>query len=1199
MIKPHHRIADLFSFFILLILLVLFLIVSPLGLRLLASLGNASGVGLEIQGVSGTFMDGVKMESLTWTGEDSSIELKNIKLSFKKTIYSGDVYNIKRLSASALNIYIPATDSADKNDKHVVIPDIPIPLDMVAEHVQLDTLRIIRDRKELLFKIDAMEVRKVSIINNQLIAENAKATPIIWGAPLVASIDDVVLDFNHPHEMRGKGKFTYSHIQTGDFVGDVVIGGTLTDYQAEGDIDWNENIIGESRVHIKGEGDYHHANFSSVQLKHSEGSFQAQGDIGWIDKFFWQAEIHGADVRSQKYYPEWAAVVDLELTTQGEYVYEDKKWQLDIDLDSMKGEVDGYPIEAKGLVTLEESILRVKKLVVKTDKNRIFLDGRITEPFKIDWDINAKNIGQLIPGYSGNITGKGIARGTTIEPTGSGKLKIRNFKGEGVFVDHADIDLNAGANENLLSGKGKIKVKNVQFDNFKIGTADINFSGGGDQGGVLAGKGNARIRNLQFHDYKIAVADIDFDGKEKTSLLEGKGNIRLKQLTSRKMELASAKIDFDGSEKFLNLTGTIKKLKVAGQMIDSAQLDTKGTVENHWVKLVGKSKQGNFVMHGKGGWFDPKWKGTIQKIMVTNTETGSWLLKKPVRMDATSDAFTGSEICIENPKRGQFCTDTQWDINKGFVSKGKLIRVPLSQLKPWLPDNINLSGVVNGTFDVKQKQQGLIGEATFRLPDSVILVENEKGEKEKIAYHDGQVNMKFKGEKIETNVSIQIDKRGIFTSQSIITLAPESHQHRIKGEARLEVVDLNWAQEFFPDVAKLSGKIDSSVRFQGLLTNPKYSGEIELKNGQLSIPDTGTHLSNITLLIKTTKPNQAVIKGSLKTGGSTLKIDGSMKINKLNDWLAKLNLKGKNLQFMNTHEVQAFASPDLQMKVTPGLVNIKGSFHIPKARINLAELPETAIYESDDVVFVRDKNKGEQEKPLRIHPNVTISLGNDIAFDGFGLKAKLTGKFHIRHNQNTIVSQGTLRIQDGQYSAYGQRLTIEHGVLVFHGPIHNPGLDIRATRSIDGDDIKVGINLAGTLQKPKSSIFSDPPQSESDALSYLITGQSLSETSGDQTQLLVQAVRTLGINSGSTMLNRIGGSVGLDDLNIITYADYKKNKLQLGKRLGPNLYIRYITGLFDTFHKIAVDYKLGSKWSLQAESGDAQGLDFIYNIDTN
>ena len=1196
--KPHHRIADLFSILILLILLAIFLVVSPLGLQLVASLGNVIGVGLEIKGVNGTFLQGAKIESFTWSGENVSIELKDIQLNLNKTIYSNNKININKLSASALNIYIPPTDLSKNDKKHVVIPDIPIPVDLAANFVTLDTLRVIRDRKELLFKIDDMAVKQVSIINNQLTATHAKAKPIIMGSPLNASLDDVSLDFNQPHDMSGKGDVQYSQIQTGDFKGEVLIGGTLTNYQVEGHLDWDEKLIGKSHLTIKGFGNYHKATFESALLEHSEGNFHVHGDIAWIDKFSWKANVKGKNVYSRKFSEQWPAIADFNLDTKGQYGYKENKWLLDVNLKELEGKVDGYPLEASGLITLRDSILRAKKIAIKTDKNRIFLEGRITEPFQLEWDINAKKIGQLIPGFSGSIIGKGVARGTTIEPTGSGKLNIRNLTGEGVSIEHADIDLKADGNDNFLSGTGKATLKNVIFEEVKIGSANINFKGNGAGGGLLAGRGKATLRSVQFKDTRVDSAEVEFDGQEKTSLLKGKGSLRIKQLTSNKMDLASANFIFNGTNNAINLQGGIKTLKIGGQVIDNAKLDAKGLLENHRIKLRATGKQGDLTLSARGAWLDSKWKGTIHDLKVVKTETGNWILKKPVTLTASSEVFNGSEICIANPVRGQLCSDTRWSTKKGLVSKGKLIRVPLSQLKQWLPENIELPGVVNGTFNVKQQSKGYRGEAEFRLLNSVVIFENDKGKKEKIAYRDGRIHMLFKGKKVETTVTIQIDKRGKFTSRATIILTPKLEQHRIKGEADFVVPNLDWIQEFFPDIAKLQGSIASKVRFQGLLSAPQYSGEVEIKNAQLSIPDTGTHLSNISLLVKTSKPNQAVISGSLKTGGSKLLIQGGMKINKLNDWVAELNLHGKNLQFMNTHEVQAFASPDLHLKVTPGLAKIDGTFHIPKARVKLSELPETAIYESDDVVFVKDKKKQEEQlKPLNIQPNVTITLGKDITFDGFGLKAKLEGKFNLRHNRNIIVSQGTLKIKDGQYNAYGQRLKIEHGVLVFHGPISNPGLNIRATRSIDGGAIKVGINLAGTLQKPKSSIFSEPPIAESDALSYLITGQSLSQTSGDQAQLLIQAVRTLGVNSGSTLLSRLGGSVGLDDLNIITYADYKKNKLQLGKKLGPNLYIRYITGLFDAFHKIAVDYKIGSKWSLQAESGEAQGVDFIYNID--
>ncbi|HIQ07327.1 MAG TPA: hypothetical protein EYH35_02600, partial [Thiotrichaceae bacterium] len=358
-----------------------------------------------------------------------------------------------------------------------------------------------------------------------------------------------------------------------------------------------------------------------------------------------------------------------------------------------------------------------------------------------------------------------------------------------------------------------------------------------------------------------------------------------------------------------------------------------------------------------------------------------------------------------------------------------------------------------------------------------------------------------------------------------------------------------------------------------------------------------THLRNINLLIQTNRPNHASIIGSLRTGGGELDINGSMVIKRLNDWTAKIALRGKNLQFINTQEVTAVVSPNILLKVSPHSASVTGTLHIPSAELQLEDLPETAIYESDDVIFVSDKKNTivKDEKPLQIIPNIHITLGKRINFKGFGLQSRLKGKLHITQNNRIITTQGNLSIINGQYRAYGQSLVIEHGRLVFNGPIGNPGLNIRAIRSVD--NYKVGINLAGTLQQPKSSVFSNPALSESDAISYLITGQSLSNNSGDQIQMLVQAIRSLGINSGGSLLNNLGHSIGLDDVNIITFNDYKKSKLQLGKRLGSRLYIRYITGLFDSFHKVALDYKINKSWSVQAEHSENQGIDFIYEID--
>ena len=87
------------------------------------------------------------------------------------------------------------------------------------------------------------------------------------------------------------------------------------------------------------------------------------------------------------------------------------------------------------------------------------------------------------------------------------------------------------------------------------------------------------------------------------------------------------------------------------------------------------------------------------------------------------------------------------------------------------------------------------------------------------------------------------------------------------------------------------------------------------------------------------------------------------------------------------------------------------------------------------------------------------------------------------------MTDGFLTINDGTYNLFGQTLMIERGLLVFNGPLDNPGIDFRIVRDVD--EVTVGMNVSGTLVRPTSSVFSNPPMSDTEAFSYLLLGRSL------------------------------------------------------------------------------------------------------------
>ncbi|HZE76242.1 MAG TPA: translocation/assembly module TamB domain-containing protein, partial [Gemmatimonadales bacterium] len=66
---------------------------------------------------------------------------------------------------------------------------------------------------------------------------------------------------------------------------------------------------------------------------------------------------------------------------------------------------------------------------------------------------------------------------------------------------------------------------------------------------------------------------------------------------------------------------------------------------------------------------------------------------------------------------------------------------------------------------------------------------------------------------------------------------------------------------------------------------------------------------------------------------------------------------------------------------------------------------------------------------------------------------------------------------------------------------------------------------------------------------------------------------------------------------IETKGDLKEASFVAGKYLSPSLYVSYGIGLFDPVSTLRLRYALSSKWTLQAEQGEATGADLLYKFE--
>ena len=162
--------------------------------------------------------------------------------------------------------------------------------------------------------------------------------------------------------------------------------------------------------------------------------------------------------------------------------------------------------------------------------------------------------------------------------------------------------------------------------------------------------------------------------------------------------------------------------------------------------------------------------------------------------------------------------------------------------------------------------------------------------------------------------------------------------------------------------------------------------------------------------------------------------------------------------------------------------------------------------------------------------DLALDFGDRLTFASEGLDTGLSGTVRVTTGPRGLVGKGSITAVNGTYRAFGQKLVIDRGRLVFDGPLDNPGLDFVALRK--NLAVEAGVAVTGTVKVPIIQLTSNPPVPDSEKLSWLVLGQGLDRTSGtDFAALQAASALLLGRNSKSVTAT-IAESFGLDDIAI-------------------------------------------------------------------
>jgi len=701
-----------------------------------------------------------------------------------------------------------------------------------------------------------------------------------------------------------------------------------------------------------------------------------------------------------------------------------------------------------------------------------------------------------------------------------------------------------------------------------------------------------------------------------------KGTVAINNFLWKKVKLDQLNVNSDIYIKQKGISNIDIKgsgLLYQSYSIKNIQANLQGHINNHKLTTQLQTDNGTLNLSLTGQYLNDIWKGTINDLTLSSQKWQRWQLTSPISLLLSSNTIQIAPFCWQSPS-GKLCGNLNWTSPNTWKTDITLQDIPLSFFNFLLPEKLNIETQLNGQVNfATDSQERVIGKATFQTTPGKLIYQNNTPDI--INFDKNTLTASFAKTGFISNFKLSHDNK---TPINVSLNLPDYHgnhfpkrSQKIEGTASINFNNLKLLPIFIPDIAETDGIVQSNIKLSGTIEKPNLEGKADLKNAQVKINPLNIFINKINCNVNLDSNNEINYQGSATIGNGNLSLKGKTTLN--DKFPSTIAFKGNNVLVMNNSEYQIFVSPDITIEYKKPSITISGDITIPKANLEPKDFTKVTSLPANAMIINGDEY--ETMPLLRdMILNINLILGDNVDLSFMGLYAKLGGKLNIKSSANSLTTAiGQIKVNKGEYEAYGEKLYIERGTLTYTGGnIANPAINIRAIKPIQqssqlstGRSLIVGIQLTGMISHPKLTLFSEPTGlSDSDILSYLMLGSSASNATGSQAQLLSQAASAIGFGGAANVTSDLKNTFGLTDFGVSTAqdsttesedeADKKQTSFVIGKYLTPRIYLNYSIGLLDPINILHIRYKINQRLSLQSETSTrGNGVDVFYSFQSD
>lgn len=442
----------------------------------------------------------------------------------------------------------------------------------------------------------------------------------------------------------------------------------------------------------------------------------------------------------------------------------------------------------------------------------------------------------------------------------------------------------------------------------------------------------------------------------------------------------------------------------------------------------------------------------------------------------------------------------------------------------------------------------------------------------------------------------------------------------VRGSVLSSGVDLSVVQSLLP-ITDARGALDINLSAAGPVTQPVLNGTLRVSDGRFVIPATGVAYDSfdgdIELVQDTLYIRRLTVytpRGGGRRGGAA--VVGNIDLSTYTRPRFDMRMRADHFRALSRPGLATLdvsTGPEVQLLGDYDAAVLRGGLVVNEGTVFLPELLGKDVINLDDPALygLVDSTLLQTRRFLPKVPsafatnltldNVSVTVGDNVWLRSSEANIKLGGQLGLVRGRTEsaitgapvatprLALAGTLNAERGTYvlnlGVVQPTFEVERGTLRFFGnPEVNPSLDIRAIhtvrrprQSFNREDVRVLVAITGTLSMPVLSLASADslPLSQSDLLSYLVTGEPAFALSNSSSQYTEQLLTIGGRLAGTFISSRIPRSV-FDIVEVQTGTIG-------GEGAAGGSTSSYLSSLFTT--RVILGKQLSERWFLGLSTG--------------